>query len=96
MKRETGESPVRTRHRILRATIETTGRLGRRLCASEQLAGRPAFHSTGTEGSCHEKLAVRNKKEKLRIRFLIFVPLFCEQGPFLLLYISIIGFMNQF
>ena len=36
VKRETGVNPVRTRHRILRATIETTGKPGRGLGALEQ------------------------------------------------------------
>ena len=50
MKRETGENPVRTRHRVLQA--EATDPLGDRegeLDASERSAGRPAFRSTGTK-----------------------------------------------
>ena len=55
VKRETGASPVRTRHRNLQAyvVIPLGDREGKPQ-ASEQSVGRPAFRSTGTERSCHE------------------------------------------
>ena len=55
VKRETGVSPVRTRHRNLQAlAVVPLGNREGKPQVSEQLVGRPAFRSTGTESSCHE------------------------------------------
>lgn len=62
MKREAGVNPARTRHRILQAEGRFHWETGKETDALEQSAGRPAFRSTGTLRSCHEELAVQNRK----------------------------------
>ena len=47
VKRETGENPVRTRHRNSRAEADTHWETGKGAKASERSVGRPAFRSTG-------------------------------------------------
>ena len=62
MKRETGENPVRARHRNSRVEANNHWKTGKGAKVSERSVGRPAFRSTGTLRSCHEELAVQNRK----------------------------------
>ena len=62
VKREAGANPARTRHRDSQATAYYHWETGKGVEASERSVGRPAFRSTGTLRSCHEELAVQNRK----------------------------------
>jgi hypothetical protein len=72
VKREAGEIPARSRHRVLRAKSQIHWETGKGLEAFDQSAGRPALRSTGSFcASDHEDLVVRNKNGCLGARFVV-------------------------
>ena len=61
MKRETGENPVRTRHRVLQAeATDPLGEPGREQMCQSNKPGDLPFAVQERKSSGHEELAVRN------------------------------------
>ena len=62
MKRETGENPVRTRHRVLQAeATDPLGEPGREQMCQSNKPGDLPFAVQERKSSGHEELAVRKK-----------------------------------